>query len=127
MGLTTPLRVVVSSAGAAVDRIDRILSSLEVLALSIKSIEKDMRGMRSDLREVIDGVTELRHSVEGLDGSVEAIRATTRSLDARVIEVQDSLTHVDALARSVPRIGRRAARARESSTVVPVIPVDEPA
>jgi hypothetical protein len=124
MGITTPLRVVVSGAGAAVDRIDGILSAVEVLAVSIRSIEKDMRGMRSDLREVIDGVAELKRSVDGLDGSVAGIRETTASLDARVVDVQDSLTHVDALARSVPRIGRRAARARQSATVVPVVPAD---
>lgn len=115
MGLTTPLRVVVAGAGSAVDRIDRILNAIEALAVSIKSIEADMRGMRSDLREVIDGVEGLRGSVLALDGAVSGIRDATVGLETRVDDLQDTLAHVDALARSVPRVRRRAARAREAS------------
>jgi ABC-type transporter Mla subunit MlaD len=107
MDITTPLRVVVSGAGAAADRIDRILRSIEVLAVSIKAIEADMRGMRADLREVIEGVDELRTAVEALDGSVGGIRDATLSLDRRVVELGDTLVHVDTLARSLSRISRR--------------------
>ena len=114
MGLTTPVRVVVTGAGAAIDRVDRILSAVEVLAASIGRIEQDMRGMRSDLREAIDGINRLRDSVGALDGSVLGIRDATVSLDDRVVELQDSLVHVDALVQSLPRVKRRVARARQN-------------
>ena len=114
MGITTPVRVVVTGAGAAIDRVDRILSAIEVLAASISRIEHDMRGMRSDLREVIDGLDGLRSSVGALDGSVSGIREATVSLDVRVDELQDSLVHVDALVQSLPRVRRRVARARQN-------------
>ena len=118
MGLTTPLRVVVAQAGHAVDRIDRILSAIEALAVSIRQIEGDMRGMRSDLREVIGALDGLRDSVHGLDGAVTGIRDATVGLETRVDDLQDTLKHVDALARSVPRVRRRAERASRPEPTV---------
>ena len=114
MGLATPAVAAVRGLGAAVDRLDRILSSLETLGGSIASIEQDMRGMRSDLREAIDGIEALRDDVRSLEGSVTGIRDATMSLESRVDELGVSLKRIDSL---VPRLSRRSrAQAREHDT-----------
>ncbi len=105
MGLGSPVQSAVRSAGAAVDRLDRILSSLETLGGSIASIEHDMRGMRKELQQAVEGIECLRRDVQGLDGSVAGIETATVSLQGEVVKLGKSLKRIDAL---VPRIGRRA-------------------
>ena len=105
MGLTTPLQSAVRSAGAAVDRLDRILCSLETLGGSIASIEHDMHGMRKELQQAVEGIEQLRGDVQHLDGSVEGIETATVSLQDEVVKLGKSLKRIDAL---VPRLGRRA-------------------
>jgi archaellum component FlaC len=106
MGLVTPVSGVVRSVGAAVDRLDRILSSLETLGGSIASIEHDMRGMRSELREAITGIDALRGDVQNMDGSVDGIREATVGLQSQLEGLGKSLKRIDAL---VPRLRRSRA------------------
>lgn len=91
--------------GAAVDRLDRILCSLETFGGSIASIEQDMRLMRQDLQKAVAGIDALRGDVQGLNGSVHGIRDATVALEDRVTELGKSLKRIDSL---VPRITRRA-------------------
>ena len=112
MGLATPLQGAVRSAGAAVDRLDRILSSLETLGGSIASIEHDMRFMRKELQQAVEGIESLRGDVQGLNGSVGGIEGATTALQGEVINLGKSLKRIDAL---VPRLGRRA-RADHTAT-----------
>ena len=105
MGLPNPVQAAVRSAGATVDRLDRILSSLETLGGSIASIEHDMRGMRKELQQAVEGIECLRKDVQGLDGSVGGIEGATVTLQDEVVKLGRSLKRIDAL---VPRIGRRA-------------------
>ena len=105
MGLPSPVTAAVRGVGATVDRLDRILCSLETLGASMASIERDMRGMRAELQEAVAGIEALRGDVRNLDGSVGGIRDATVSLEEHVISLGGSLRRIDAL---VPRIGRRA-------------------
>ena len=105
MGLGTPLQSAVRSAGAAVDRLDRILCSLETLGGSIASIERDMRAMRKELQQAVAGIEHLRGDVQNLDGNVSGIETATVTLQDEVVNLGKSLKRIDAL---VPRIGRRA-------------------
>jgi outer membrane murein-binding lipoprotein Lpp len=105
MGIASPAAAAVRGFGAAIDRLDRILSSLETVGGSIASMERDMRGMRNDLQSAVASIEALRGDVRGLDGSVQGIREATESLEAKVDELGGSLKRIDAL---VPRITRRA-------------------
>jgi chromosome segregation ATPase len=112
MGLPNALGVLERPVRDAIRRLDRILTSLEMLGGSIKNIERDMTGMRSDLREVIGTLESLRGDVTRLDGSVEGIRAATVSLEDQVIGLAEhlegvgkTLQRVDSM---VPRISRRS-------------------
>ena len=105
MGLGTPVQNAVRSAGAAVDRLDRILGSLETLGGSIASIERDMRGVRQDLQKAVAGIDSLRVDVQNLDRSVEGISDATVALESQVVDLGKSLKRIDSL---VPRLGRRA-------------------
>jgi methyl-accepting chemotaxis protein len=105
MGLTSPVTAAVRSAGAAVDRLDRILSSLETLGGSIASIEHDMRLMRKDIQAAVAGIEHLRSDVRGLDGSIVGIREATERLEDQVSSLGKSLKRIDSL---VPRLTRRS-------------------
>ncbi|MEA2124680.1 MAG: hypothetical protein QOI80_1462 [Solirubrobacteraceae bacterium] len=105
MGLTSPVQAAVRSAGAAVDRLDRILCSLETLGGSIASIERDMRDMRKDIQSAVAGIDALRGDVRGLDGSITGIRDSTERLEGEVASLGKSLKRIDSL---VPRLSRRS-------------------
>lgn len=108
MGLTSPVQAAVRSAGAAVDRLDRILSSLETLGGSIASIERDMRLMRKDIQAAVAGIQDLRSDVRGLDGNIDGIRLATERLEGEVQTLGKALKRLDAI---LPRITRRARQA----------------
>ena len=105
MSLASPVTAAVRGVGATVDRLDRILCSLETLGGSIASIERDMRGVRRDLQETVAGIEALRDDVRRLDGSVGGIRDATVSLEEQVVSLGHSLRRIDSL---VPRLSRRA-------------------
>lgn len=105
MGFTSPVQAAVRSAGAAVDRLDRILCSLETLGGSIASMERDMRGMRKDLVKTVAGIEALRDDLRSVDGSVTGIRDATGALEQQVLGLSKSLRRIDAL---VPRLSRRS-------------------
>ena len=58
-------RGVNNAARGAVGGVDRLISAVEGLAEGIISIEREMKGMRRDMREVIDSVEGLRHDLRG--------------------------------------------------------------
>ena len=105
MGFPSPVTAAVRGVGATVDRLDRILCSLETLGGSIASIERDMRALRRELHDVVAGIEALRADVRGLDGAVAGIRDSTVSLEAQVVSVGASLRRLDSL---VPRLSRRS-------------------
>src|SRR4051794_13159646 len=94
MGLPKPLGALDRPIRDAIRRLDRILSSLESLGDSIKVIEREMTGMRHDLREVIGTLEGVRADVSKLDGSVAGIRDATVSLEQQVVGLDDHLQGV---------------------------------
>lgn len=113
MGLSNPVQSAVRSAGAAVDRLDRILCSLETLGGSIASMEADMRVMRKDFTRTVEGIEALRRDVQRLDGNVSGIERATDNMQDEVVNLGRSLKRIDAL---VPRLGRRARTAEHPAT-----------
>ncbi len=102
-------RSVHSAARGAVGGVDRLIATVESLSVGIASIEREMRGMRRDMRQVIDSVEGLREDLAGFDD----IRGATTSMDREVQELGRSLDHVNALFERYPRLtGRQAAEKR---------------
>ena len=67
-------------ARAAIGGVDRLISAVEGLAEGIASIEREMKGMRRDMREVIESVEGLRADLAGFDD----VRDATVSMDRGV-------------------------------------------
>jgi methyl-accepting chemotaxis protein len=122
MGIADPFRVAVSGAGAAVARLDRILTAIEQLAVGIKTIEAEMRGLRADIGAVNANIDDLRASVDHLGSGVGGIRDATVSLDHKIDEVSGTLHTIDALARSIPGARRRARLHTSKPQVAPIDP-----
>ena len=102
-------RGVNSAARGALGGVDRLISAVEGLAEGITSIEREMKGMRRDMRQVIDSVEGLRNDLAGFDD----IRAATTSMDREVQAMHQSLDGVNNLLDRYPRLlGGRAAEKR---------------
>jgi hypothetical protein len=86
-----------------------VARALEGIA-AVKAVEREMRGLRDDMREVIAGVEGLREDVRSLNGGVGGIREATESLDAKIDDVSVHLQTVGALAARVGRLGARRPR-----------------
>ena len=74
---------------------------------SIASIEREMRGLRGDMRQVVEGIEGLRADVRSMHGGVGRIGTSTESLEAKV----DELTvHLDVIGGLASRFGRFGVR-----------------
>jgi hypothetical protein len=71
------------------------------------SIERELRGLRGDIREVIDGIDGLRSDVRAMHGRVGRISTATEALEAKV---DDLSVHIDALGSLAGRLGRFGGR-----------------
>ena len=74
---------------------------------SIASIEREMRGLRGDMRQVVTGIEGLRADVRAMHGGVGRISTSTESLEAKVDELSVHLDAIGALASRFGRIGTR--------------------
>ena len=74
---------------------------------SIASIEREMRGLRGDMRRVVEGIEGLRTDVRAMHGGVGRISTSTESLEAKVDELS---VHLDAIGALATRFGRFGAR-----------------
>lgn len=98
-----------SAARGALGGVDRLISAVEGLAEGIGSIEREMKGMRRDMRHVIDSIEGLRQDLAGFDD----IRAATVSMDREVQELGRGLDGVNSLLDRYPRLlGRTASERR---------------
>jgi uncharacterized protein YoxC len=88
------------------DAVRVLLAPLRALV----SIEREMRGLRGDMRDVLDGINGLREDVQQLHGGVGRIGDATVNLEAKVDELG---VHIDALGTLAGRLGRFGARRRE--------------
>lgn len=76
---------------------------------ALSSIERELRGMRGDVRDVLAAVEGLREDVRALHGGVGRIGDATVNLEAKV---DDLGVHIDALGTLAGRIGRLGVRRR---------------
>jgi hypothetical protein len=74
---------------------------------AISSIEREMRGLRGDMREVVTGIEGLREDVRSMHAGVGRIGTATEALEAKVDEVT---VHLDAVGALATRFGRFGAR-----------------
>jgi hypothetical protein len=88
------------------DAVRVLLAPLRALV----SIERELRGLRGDMRDVLDGINGLREDVQQLHGGVGRIGDATVNLEAKVDELG---VHIDALGTLAGRLGRFGARRRE--------------
>jgi hypothetical protein len=77
---------------------------------AIVAIEREMRGLRGDVQDVLAGIQGLRDDVRSLHGGVGRIGDATVSLETKVDELG---VHIDALGTLAGRLGRLGARRRE--------------
>ena len=120
------LNAVGSGARAAVSRIEEALDHLEDLVAGVRAMERELTGMRRDVRSLGKKIDALRGDVQTMHAGVGGIRDATESLDRQFPEVPDrlasveqrigglagSLEAVDALAMRLGRFGRRNRKAR---------------
>lgn len=99
-----------SAARGALGGVDRLISAVGGLAEGITSIEREMKGMRRDMRRVIDSVEGLRADLAGF----EDVRDATVSMDNGVKELSSSLDGVNALFARYPRLTGRTASERRA-------------
>jgi uncharacterized protein YoxC len=74
---------------------------------ALVSIEREMRGLRGDMRDILAGIEGLREDVQTLHGGVGRIGDATVSLETKVDELA---VHIDALGTLAGRLGRFGAR-----------------
>jgi hypothetical protein len=74
---------------------------------ALVSIERELRGLRGDMRAVIDGIEGLRDDVRAMHGGVGRISTSTEALESKVDELS---VHIDALGTLAGRLGRFGAR-----------------
>jgi len=102
-------RSVNNAARGALGGVDRLISTVEALAEGIGSIEREMKGMRRDMRQVIESVEGLRSDLAGFDDLRDA--TVTMSQDVKVLGA--GLDGLNALLDRYPRLlGQRAAERR---------------
>lgn len=89
------------------------VDTLLIPVRALVSIERELRGMRSDLQQVLGAVEGLRDDVRSLQGGVGRIGDATVNLEDKV----DGLgVHMDALGALAGRIGRLGVRRRSDVT-----------
>jgi hypothetical protein len=83
---------------------------------ALVSIERELRGLRGDMQEVITGIEGLRDDVRALHSGVGRISDATVNLEGKVDELG---VHIDALGTLAGRIGRFGVRRRNGERVEP--------
>lgn len=88
-----------------VRRLERLLGAVEDLAAGVQSMEREFVGLRSDMREVIDGVERLRGDVQKMGDGVHGIQGATGAIEGRIDGVAESLERLDVLTARLARFG----------------------
>jgi hypothetical protein len=74
---------------------------------SIGAVERELRGLRGDMRQVVTGIEGLRTDVRAMHGGVGRINSSTEALETKVDELA---VHLDAIGALASRFGRFGAR-----------------
>jgi short-subunit dehydrogenase len=105
-----PVRLL-ASAGHAVVRLQRTLDHLDDMAEGVTAMEREMRGMRADLAEVIgelEGIQDLNTQLQAIGDSVVAMNGGVATMGTSVESLNGSIGNIDAVAARFARFsGRR--------------------
>lgn len=104
-----PARVL-ASVGSAVTRLQRTLDHLDDMADGVTAMEREMRGMRADLAEVIgelEGIRDLNTQLHVIGDSVVDMNAGVATMGTSVASLNESIENIDALAAKFARFGGR--------------------
>lgn len=85
------------------DAVEVLLAPVRAIA----SIERELRGLRGDMRDILAGIEGLRDDVQALHGGVGRIGDATVNLETKVDELG---VHIDALGTLAGRLGRFGTR-----------------
>ena len=104
-----PARLV-ASVGHAVARLQRTLDKLDDMADGVTAMEREMRGMRADLAEVIgelEGIRDLNTQLHVIGDSVVEMNNGVATMGTSVESLNESIENIDALAAKFARFGGR--------------------
>lgn len=104
-----PARVV-AAVGTAITRLQRTLDHLDDMADGVVAMEREMRGMRADLAEVIgelEGIRDLNTRLHLIGDSVVDMNNGVATMSNSVEQLNTSIDNIDALAAKFARFGGR--------------------
>ena len=104
-----PVRLL-TSAGHAVARLQRTLDHLDDMAEGVTAMEREMRGMRADLAEVIgelEGIQDLNAQLHAIGDSVVDMNGGVATMGTSVESLNGSIGNIDAVAARFARLGGR--------------------
>jgi hypothetical protein len=100
----------VAAVGSAVARLQRTLDKLDDMADGVTAMEREMRGMRADLAEVIgelEGIRDLNTRLLVIGDSVVEMNDGVSTMGASVASLNSSIDNIDHLAAKFARFGGR--------------------
>lgn len=100
----------VAAVGSVVMRLQRTLDHLDDMADGVTAMEREMRGMRADLAEVIgelEGIRDLNTQLHVIGDSVLDMSSGVSVMSTSVETLNGSIENIDALASKFARFGGR--------------------
>jgi methyl-accepting chemotaxis protein len=100
----------VALVGSTIGRLGRTLDHLDDMADGVTAMEREMRGMRADLAEVIgelEGIRDLNTRLHVIGDSVVDMNTGVSAMSANVEALNGSIDNIDALAAKFARFGGR--------------------
>jgi methyl-accepting chemotaxis protein len=100
----------VALVGSTLGRLGRTLDHLDDMADGVTAMEREMRGMRADLAEVIgelEGIRDLNTRLHVIGDSVIDMNTGVSAMSANVEALNSSIDNIDALAAKFARFGGR--------------------
>ncbi|MCW3039886.1 MAG: hypothetical protein JWM31_1791 [Solirubrobacterales bacterium] len=100
-----------AALGTTVVRLQRTLDNLDDMSEGVTHMEREMRGMRADLAEVIgelEGIRDLNHHLTIIGDAVVDMNGGVATMSTNVEALNGSIDNIDALAARLGRLsGRR--------------------
>lgn len=104
-----PARLV-AAVGSAITRLQRTLDKLDDMADGVTAMEREMRGMRADLAEVIgelEGIRDLNTRLHVIGDSVVEMNDGVHVMGTSVEKLGQSIDNIDHIAARFARLGGR--------------------
>jgi methyl-accepting chemotaxis protein len=100
----------VAAVGSGIARLQRTLDSLDDMADGVTAMEREMRGMRADLAEVIgelEGIRDLNTRLHVIGDSVVEMNDGVGHMNLSVSKLNTSIDNIDHIAARFARFGGR--------------------